>query len=81
MKNVPENSSQTSLIWLHFKTGQALCRDSTVSPGDGLRSRGKIVVYKLLSKHHDVVYKKLSPYAQMSDGEYHGRIEAPKAVH
>ena len=39
----------------------------------------KIAMHKLLSKRHDVMYKKLSPCAQLSGEEYRGRTETSKA--
>ena len=36
-------------------------------------------MHKSLSKHHDVMYKKLSPCAQSSGEEYRGRTETDKA--
>ena len=36
-------------------------------------------MHKLLRKDHDVMYRNLSPCAQPSGGEYHGRIKTLKA--
>ena len=54
MPNVPENSAKTSLPWLHFKTGHALCREENkVEFREGRFHAKKLpFLHKKIAEHH-----------------------------